>query len=84
MRLAVEDMGVGLHPDERRIKIATADGAAYSHAWSRSGPIDHITVGYPVGQRDGAYLVELPHETTNGAWRVWVPVELVTMAPEKE
>jgi hypothetical protein len=31
-----------------------------------------LDVGYPVGQHNGHFLVELPRETFKGAWRVWV------------
>lgn len=74
-RLRAHDVRVGLHPNERVYRIHEADGStAESIAWSI--PDGTIAIGYPVGQRaDGAYLVELPHETTDGRWRVWVKLE---------
>lgn len=76
--LRAHDIDVGMHPKEFAYRIHEADGCTTeSFAWRvTNGAVD---VGYPVGQReDGAYLVELPQETVDGRWRVWVmPGELV-------
>jgi hypothetical protein len=43
----------------------------------RSLKDDTLEVGWPVGQSERAWLVELPRETIRGAWRLWVPRESV-------
>ncbi len=72
--LRIQEIGVGLHPDERIIAIEIFSGAEIkSIAWTRGISDNAIDIGWPVADReDGALLVELPFETSYGAWRVWV------------
>lgn len=78
MRLTVTQEHVGLHPASRVVRIDTVDGPERLTVWPRPGEaVADIEIGYPVGARDDALLVELPDETHTGAWRVWVPRELV-------
>ena len=72
-RIRVKVLGEGQHPSEALVAIQTADGvvenAIVDH---RSIDNDTIEVGYPVGSDNDRYLVELPRETANGQWRVWM------------
>lgn len=38
-----------------------------------------LEVGYPIEGTDDEYLVELPQETAQGDWRVWVPKDQVVI-----
>jgi hypothetical protein len=62
----------GLHPKEIVAVINTLNGPEELVLFSPTGSIDSIEIGYPIAVNDGNYLVELPSETTRGAWRVWV------------
>ncbi|WP_454626544.1 hypothetical protein [Bradyrhizobium cenepequi] len=73
MRLLVEEIGRGLHPSEILVTVRTVDGAQRLIVSNRSISQKSISVGFPLGERPDATLVELPRETQNGAWRVWVP-----------
>jgi hypothetical protein len=72
MRVKVEKVGKGLHPNEVLVKIETAKGPQELFIDTRSLRHDTIEVGYPITEKDGYYLIELPAETSSGAWRVWV------------
>ena len=86
--LKINEVCVGFHPDERIIQVKQADGSfVESIAWANGIRDEMIDIGFPVGNRkDGAVLVELPNETSQGCWRVWVnPDQLVTcLVPEVE
>ena len=73
MRLLVEQLGRGLHPSEARVAVRTTDGTQRLVVSTRSLLNNSIPVGFPLGERHDAILVELPRETHSGAWRVWVP-----------
>ena len=73
MRLIVEEVGQGLHPSEAVVAVKTADGVQRLVVSSRSIQKGTISVGWPLGEKEDAILVELPRETQSGAWRVWVP-----------
>lgn len=74
MRVKVEEVGNGLHPSEVVVSVRTTDGSERLVVDRRSLSSDHsLEVGYPIDNRDGLFLVELPRETTTGSWRVWVP-----------
>lgn len=73
MRIRVERLGEGLHPSEVVVGVRTANGRVESVVVDRDLVTDDtLEVGYPVGQRNGSWLVELPRETMTGAWRVWL------------
>jgi hypothetical protein len=73
MRLKVEQAGQGLHPNEVAVAVQTDHGQEHLVVSKRSIEHKTIRVGWPLGRREGYVLVELPHETQTGAWRVWVP-----------
>ena len=77
MRVRIEEIGAGQHPSEKVVRIETLDGPEQLVVDRRSISEQSLDVGYPVGQHDGRYLVELPRETFRGAWRVWVDKGLV-------
>lgn len=72
-RIRVEVLGEGQHPSEVMIAVQTADGVRENVIVDRrsldNGTLD---VGYPVGGDDKRYLIELPRETVNGQWRLWM------------
>ena len=72
MRLLVEEVGKSLHPSEAVVVVKTADGLERLVVSRRSIQNKSIPIGWPLGERDGLVLVELPRETQTGAWRVWV------------
>jgi len=73
MHVKVREIGEGLHPSEVVVSVRTREGEE-NLAVSRSSLVDAtLPVGWPVGQDDDHFLVELPHETFRGYWRVWVP-----------
>lgn len=75
MRLKVEKIGPGLHPTELVVSVKTTSGNQQLYIDRDSlFPDGTLSVGWPVGQADGGktLLVELPGETANGSWRVWV------------
>ena len=73
MRLLVDEIGKGLHPSEILVAVRTVDGTHRLVVSNRAISQKSISVGFPVGERTDAVLVELPRETQSGAWRVWVP-----------
>lgn len=62
----------GLHPKEAIAVIRTLTGPEEIVIFSPSGAVGSIEVGYPIAVNADNYLVELPAETSKGAWRVWV------------
>lgn len=77
MRVKIEEVGVGQHPSEKVVKIETTEGPEQLVVDRRSIQEQSLDVGYPVGQHNGHFLVELPRETFRGAWRVWVEKGIV-------
>ncbi len=73
MKLKVRIIGAGLHARESVVEIQTASGTARLALDGSYLEGDKMEVGGPVGIGRDKYLVELPQETFNGAWRVWVP-----------
>lgn len=73
MRLKVSRVEDGLHPDQLIVSVRATDGlhflAINQATISRE---DTIEIGKPVGSRPGELLIELPAETDDGTWRVWV------------
>lgn len=75
MRVKVEVSAPGLHSSEVVVKIQTAEGEAVFLTQHRdSVNWNSVEVGYPVGRREGAYLVEFSRELDHGPWRAWVPL----------
>lgn len=75
MRIKAQDIREGLHPGEAIATISTLAGLEELIVDRRSGKL--VEVGNPVGQHGDYYLVELPSETSGGAWRVWVEKKTV-------
>jgi hypothetical protein len=81
MRVRVEEIRKGLHPQEVVVSVATRTGSSeHLVVHRRSLNNGSLAIGYPISESDENYLVELPHETTSGAWRVWVPKDAVVTA----
>jgi hypothetical protein len=75
MRVKVRDLrrGLqGLHPSEAMVLIDTLTGPEELVIFAPSESLRSIDVGYPIAITEGNFLVELPSETSKGAWRVWV------------
>ena len=73
MRLLVEEIGSGLHPNEAIVAVPLADGGKERLVVSRRSLIrNSISTGWPIVEEKDRVLVELPRETQTGAWRVWV------------
>lgn len=73
MRVKVKKVGVSSHPSEVLVSVRTASGDEQLFVHERSILDGTLDIGYPINSRDSEHLVELPRETVNGAWRVWVP-----------
>ena len=73
MKIKVRELGVGLHPSEKLVEVKTTEGPAAVPLDYRSIVHGQIEVGYPLASEKDRALVELPQETINGMWRVWVP-----------
>lgn len=73
MRLKLRRVSPGLRPNEVVAVIKTIDGdeAVVIHKKAIDDR-NTISVGYPIRERYGKFLVELPRETLKGSWRVWV------------
>lgn len=73
----------GPGPFEAIIGVHTADGqieeVVLSKRHTKNGS---LSVGTPLLERDGNYLIELPRESTSGRWRVWVPHSETVSTPE--
>lgn len=82
-RIKVRELRAGMHPSEVVVAVETAGGVEEKLIVDRRSIVaGTLNVGYPVGQQDANYLVELPRETTRGSWRVWVSGEV--LAPDVE
>jgi hypothetical protein len=78
MRVKVHELWAGMHPSEVLVEVLTADGGAEEVFLDRrSIKNGSVLIGYPVGSRDGHFLIELPRETARGCWRVWVSPEML-------
>jgi hypothetical protein len=77
MRVKIEEISTGQHPSERVVKVETREGPEQLVVDKRSILDQSLDVGFPVGQHNGHFLVELPRETFRGAWRVWVEKGIV-------
>lgn len=72
MRIKIKTLGPGLHPSQVVVGLETRTGEEALVVDRGHIEGDFIDIGWPVGQSDGYYLVELPSETFRGSWRVWV------------
>jgi hypothetical protein len=78
MRVKVDEVGKGLHSSEVVVQIETAEGEPQRLVVDRRSIVDGtIEVGYPVRRDNGHYLIELPRETIDGSWRVWVSKDVL-------
>ena len=78
MRLKIQEIGNGLHPSEVVVQIQAIEGPEQLVVDRRSIDQGSIDVEYPVRASNGHYLIELPRETTRGAWRLWVAKDMIT------
>lgn len=75
MRIKIRDVRKELkggHPHEVVAIIDTLTGPEELLMFAPGGAISSIEVGHPVATNGDNYLVELPTETSKGAWRVWI------------
>ena len=77
MRVKIQEVGSGQHPSEKVVKVETIEGPEQLVVDKRSIDKQSLDVGFPVGQHNGHFLVELPRETFRGHWRVWVEKQIV-------
>lgn len=73
MKLKVQKVGPATHPREVVVSVDTKDGPEFLVVHEKALSDNQVEIGYPIGQNDSEFLVELPRETTRGSWRVWVP-----------
>jgi hypothetical protein len=75
MRLKVEEIGPGLHPNEAVVRVRTATGVERLVVPRQSISQNSIEIAWPTRSKEKLYLVEFPRETQSGAWRAWVPID---------
>ncbi|CDX17300.1 hypothetical protein MPL3356_250003 [Mesorhizobium plurifarium] len=73
MKVRVRHIGPATHPSEVVVSVDTTTGAEHLVVNQRSLKDNKLEIGYPINSLDSNLLVELPRETINGSWRVWVP-----------
>ena len=73
MRIKAQKVRDGLHPSEVVVSVATVNGTEKLVVDNGAFSNDSLDIGYPIEDAGDKYLVELPHETESGSWRVWVP-----------
>lgn len=83
MKLSVETVGDGLHHSEVVVSVATNDGKQSLVIDRRSLRDGRIKIGYPIKRDNKSYLIELPRETSDGSWRVWVDESQLIDEPER-
>lgn len=83
MRIRFESATQGPHPEEIFAIIKTLAGPQEVTVGSSTRSAGYIDVGNPVARQNGFYLVELPSETSSGAWRVWVDDSVVLEEPRE-
>ena len=84
MRVKVDEVGAGVHPNEVVVSIPTDTGVEKLVVHKRALVNGTLEIGYPISEDSSKYLVELPRETMSGLWRVWVERERVTLRPAKQ
>ena len=72
MRVRIAEIGAGRDVSEKIVTIETVEGSEELAVDQWSIEEQSLDVGFPVGQQNGHFLVQLPRETLRGAWRVWV------------
>ena len=74
LRVKVQRLRQGLHPNEVIVAVKTADGSSEELIVDKRSlrNDDTLRVGYPVAGESDRLLVELPRETFRGTNRVWV------------
>ncbi len=72
MRLKVTQIEKGLHPSQTIVSIVARDGAHFLAVDNSSLSANTIDVGNVLGINGEYRLVELPEETDDGRWRLWV------------
>jgi hypothetical protein len=72
MLLKVREISPGLHPSETFVSFEARDGTQEVAVDSQSLQNSTIPVGWPVGQENDYWLIELPRPTISGSRRVWV------------
>jgi hypothetical protein len=85
MRVQVDEVGAGQHPNEKIVSIPTRDGVEKIAVHKRAlDDANTLEIGYPISEEKNWYLVELPVETMSGQWRVWVDHHRVLSRPTKK
>lgn len=82
MRLSIEVVGEGLHPEEAVVAVRTRDGDTKLAVDKETLRGTTMGIGYPVDREGDFYLIQLPRESFGGTWRVWVLKDDVT--PDEE
>lgn len=78
-RVRVNVEGPGMHPSEAIVSINTISGREKMVIDRGAVQGDLLEVGSPVGLSNGNFLVEMPRETSNGHWRLWVSKETIQL-----
>ena len=85
MRLKVEKVREGLHPNELVVAVKTKDGPVPMVVDSNVIlPDGTVSIGWPVSRDADFFLVELPRETAQGSWRVWVAEQKLRRAEDRK
>lgn len=71
------DCSTAMHPSEVLLEIDACDHSHEVIVHRNSYRDGCVLIGYPVGQDGDKLLIELPRETMQGHWRLWVPSSIV-------
>jgi hypothetical protein len=83
MRVKVQEVGAGLHPSEKIVEVKTANGRERLVVDRRAVHNASLSIGSPIARKKNLWLIELPRETFDGQWRVWVKRDML-VEDEKE
>ncbi|WP_437276682.1 hypothetical protein WME90_36340 [Sorangium sp. So ce375] len=78
MKIRAELIMDGPGPNERLIKVTTADGRSeevvvHENSFSNG----YLQTSRPLAVKDKRALIELPRESVSGNWRLWVKEDAV-------
>lgn len=62
----------GLMPTERIARVQAADGEVEEVSVSAGNISGDKLIASEIVRHEGRVLVELPHESASGRWRIWV------------
>lgn len=72
MKVKLKNIEPAANSNQKVVEIDTTVGSAFLMVDTSQIVDNHLEVGGPVGIEPNRFLIELPQETFNGDWRVWI------------